>query len=210
MVSNPTRIVTKCAIIVNKLYTITPEILNPLLDSQKLVALYKRFYRLRLFRNNKYDRINYTAALRRRFTTHRIELRRDIFLKESKNPLLFSQIIERAVNTLAFVQNASLYRPSEPEENLGDSDRQIPTQESKLLSTILRVEAGMPLEVVSDFTYRWMDKIVNIDDDIESSAENRSSYKKKFAQKDEIMHYLGYRDYFTNLERINERHRLSL
>ncbi|CAK7902838.1 increased recombination centers protein 19 [[Candida] anglica] len=203
----------RAVLVANKSVTVSMESLQGLTYKQQLLSLYKRFYRLRVYQTDAHDLKNYSQLLRRKFTTEKFSLKRQIFLPtdESISP---EQLVRRAVNTLEFVQNSVVFNDTPENQNFikGTSSKPYePRVESKVLSTILSMEGRTDTTIKCDPNYRWMseleDKILS---KISSTEENELEYKKTFRKHESTMSYLGYRDYNQNLIRFNECFQLCL
>lgn len=135
------------------------------LDRIRMLALYKRFYRLRNFMGDKeWKTDHYCQILRRRFSREDFNTRRAKVLlsagdTEEVEPLTVEQITDRIINTLAFVHNSTVHLPTE-------LDHQKPTYfedlkqpqriETQVVATIIELDQHLPNRLKNDLTYQWI------------------------------------------------------
>lgn len=199
-------VVTKQSVIVSRSYTVTYESIAHLTHRRQLLVLYARFYRLRLYRSHPHDYRNYVSYLHRKFRHEHFEIKRQRLLGSLIPPLDPSELVQRLVNTLAFVQNASVQR--EPDQEF--------TMESQILHTVLRMEHEMPSEVKYDHSLNWLADletlVLQVAPRLAAGLGKPSSamIKSKLGKSDSLMAQLGYRDYIQNVMKLNESHKLCL
>ncbi|KAI3402472.2 hypothetical protein KGF56_004713 [Candida oxycetoniae] len=181
----------------------------------KLLAYYKRFYKLRdfecsqrLYRSQEhpYDKVeiskdDYVNLLKRQFRNVSYNVKRRKFLELP--PLSEKEQEQRLANTLAFVFNHTVEKsnsdnnPDEVVVNIEDEERiSLDTIESKIISTILRMDKDCPLEIKHDYKFVWLDKL------------NKRIQCNQLDKNDII--YFNQKSYLTTLMRFNESIKLSL
>ncbi|KAL7665630.1 Increased recombination centers protein 19 [[Candida] zeylanoides] len=199
-------VVTKHSVIVSRSYAVTYESIAHLTHRRQLLVLYARFYRLRLYRSHPHDYRNYVTYLHRKFRHEHFEIKRQKLLGSSTPPLDPSELVQRLVNTLAFIQNASVQRAPDQET----------TMESQILHTVLRMEHEMPSEVKYDHSLNWLADLETLVSQVAPRSEaglvkpSSATIKSKFGKNDSLMAKLGYRDYIQSLMKLNEAYKLCL
>lgn len=198
--------------IINILHSISEISKLPTFKS-KLRGYYKRFYKLRnfectprLFQHEDFTQtrdevtpIEYIALIRRTFRKVDYNLKREKFL--SLPPLDDAELEKRIQNTLAFVFNhtVELQNPHADELVVTKKDEErtaFDTMESKILSTILKMDMIAPANIKYDFKFAWLDDLN------EKAKLARKGKKDPFTYKDEFP--INYKMYLTTLMRMNE------
>lgn len=179
----------------------------------KVLSLYKRFFKLRHLAGDKqYKREIYVNIISRRFrfeTFEHMELRRSIFLPGTRK-LTEKEAFERIINTLAFVFNATVYEPSNKDENVIGTfkESQRPKRvETQILDSIIGVDQSMPIEIKYDRYYRWLLQL-DVISEFSLGTKTSKDFKRVFLSFDPNL--LGYRNYEVNLLRLNETAKLYL
>lgn len=142
------------------------------LERSRYLALYKRFYRLRMFvGQNKWKLDHYCRILRRRFQREDFNERRSVVLSaadpssETPIPTLDNDgILNRLVNTLAFVHNSTVHLPSAADEKrpLYFEDLKVPQRmEAKIIGTILEMDRSQDPRIKHDPHYKWITEITS-------------------------------------------------
>ncbi|KAI5963124.1 uncharacterized protein KGF55_002916 [Candida pseudojiufengensis] len=199
----------------------------------KLLAYYKRFYKLRNFEcspslfkvdNSPYHTPTitsdeYVTLLKRQFQRGDFNLKRKKFL--GLPPITEDELInERLLNTLCFIFNHTTAAPNPKLDKLivteqDEIESSVDTLESKVVSTILRMDYDCPNFIKYDFKFDWVKQIDawldnNRNEEKEPLAdmekENQKSKKgKKSGKQGPIgLDYLKYKQYYTTLMRMNE------
>lgn len=209
-------IVSKFGVLVPKSYTITYSSIENFSYKKQLLVLYKRFYKLRLYQADSHCKLNYIKHIKRKIKHEDFNVRRRIFLGQSSaEDLSTTDLVKRMVNTLAFVQNASVFnRTNENEARLNGhkndsketSGLYVGTIESQILSTILNMEYSMPTNVKLDHKFSWVDKL----NDVVLQIETPLKYEKSSLKMESTLVLIGYRDYHENLMSLNESYETCL
>ncbi|CAH2354551.1 putative increased recombination centers protein 19 [[Candida] railenensis] len=209
-------IVSKFGVLVPKSYTITYSSIENFSYKKQLLVLYKRFYKLRLYQADSHSKMNYVKYLKRKIKYEDFNLRRRIFLEQNcVEDLSPTDIVRRMVNTLAFVQNASVFnRTYENEARLNgnkNSSKETSglyagTIESQILATILHMEYSMPTSVKVDHKFSWVDKLNMVVSQIETPLK----FEKSSLKMESTLVLMGYIDYQENLMSLNESYRICL
>lgn len=160
----------------------------------RLLAVYKRLYKLRFFVEPKYQ-LNYCKLLRRRFERNDYQLRRETFLGIS-TPIEEDELAHRLANTYAFVFNASCAKRDEiPVVNFYEDWKEAvePRIETKILRTVLRMYYEARDQQDLQYDYRWVDYTKKF------YQEAEQAYQKKKPQtsvnklhREKKAHYLGF------------------
>lgn len=176
----------------------------------KLLALYKRFYKLRNMIDAKpHSKETYQCLVRRKFTMEDFAQKRGMLLDDC-DKLTETQVFERMINTLAFVHNSTVYLPSDrqAEPVFFFRDLQKPQRVEKLvLLTMLKMDEQKPPMIKYDRKYEW---ITNLNHLLSSLSENPDTKEYKSTFKEIDANLIGFRDYELNLMRLNECYSLCL
>lgn len=192
-------IVTRNSVIVSKSFAITYDSIKEYPLRKQILILYKKLYRLRLFREDHHATINYKVYLRRKFLLEDFNLNRKVF-STGLEPLSSEDLIKRGINTLAFIQNASTRPEKSPPSNI----------ESKILKTILKMEYSMPNEIKYDKSFKWVDNLTQASQIAKVDVISGEFNKKKHKKSETVLSYIGYQDYQRNLIGLNEHYGLCL
>ncbi|KAI5956904.1 hypothetical protein KGF54_000523 [Candida jiufengensis] len=191
----------------------------------QLKAYYKRFYKLRNFEctsslykveGSPYHTPtitsdDYVTLLKRQFKHSNYNLKREKILHLP--PLSNDEIVSRISNTLAFVFNhtTSTKNPQMEKYILSEQDEidaSIDTTESRVISTILRMDYDCPPLIKYDYKFNWIDEINSIlaeyEDNTAVEKGDGQKGKKLKNQKSIPLELLTYKQYHTTLMRMDE------
>lgn len=209
-------IVSKFGVVVPKSYTVTYSSIEKYPPSKQLLLLYKRFYKLRLYQYGESSKLNYESYIKRKFKYENFNTRRKIFLdRDFIGDLPTPELVHRIVNTLAFVQNASVYNQTVENDIRLRGDKNVSkehsgpyeaTLESQILATILNMEYSMPSSVKFDQSYSWVDELKEVVLQAEQTAKGGAALRKQ----ENKLALLGYGDFQENLMKLNESYKLCL
>ncbi|EMG50197.1 hypothetical protein SBY92_003668 [Candida maltosa Xu316] len=185
------------------------------------LAYFKRFYKLRKFEPNpifysatdvpyytpELDQTDYVQLLKRSFTAMNYNVKRQAIL--NLPPLSEEELEERMMNTLAFVFNHTVAEnnphandPIYTEDDLHQTS--IDTMESKIVGIMLRMDNEMPSEIKFDPEFKWLK-------DLDNHVANVDWEKSRIPKsKNSPWEYIGYKQYFITLMRLNESLKLCL
>ncbi|CAX41183.1 conserved hypothetical protein [Candida dubliniensis CD36] len=187
----------------------------------KLLAFYKRFYKLRKFECNEQLYIikdipyytpdindqDYAAFVKRQFRSISYNTKREAILNL---PALSEQELEqRMMNTLVFVFNHTVTAETPYSNNSSMTEDDvaktgIDNEETKIVSTILKLDNEMPNDIKYDFKFKWFKEFTNQLDSIDPKV---GPTKK---QLEYLTEHYGYRMYYITLMRLNESTKLCL
>lgn len=156
-------------VVSSKTYTIPKkaELDQLSLDRARMLAMYKNFYKLRLFMSLKvWKRDHYCCIIRRRFQREDFDQRRKVVL-EAASPLELNvveelksgELFQRILNTLAFVHNSTVHLSSEADTRrpMYFEDLKVPQRrESQIISIILEMDRSLPPQIKHDSTFKWI------------------------------------------------------
>ncbi|KAG2733197.1 hypothetical protein G9P44_004187 [Scheffersomyces stipitis] len=178
----------------------------------KLLALYRRFYRLRnmIYTGHSSAPIAYHTILRRDFERIDFNVRRNAVLgKEIENHHLSeAELLTRMINTVMFVFNSTVSTRNADEEEpevlfFQDIKKTVShTMESSIVSTILRMDSQKPDSIKYDFKYAWIEPFDQFMEGFDEYFEKHPS-SKRYGSK-YPMNWIGFRQYETTLMRLNE------
>ncbi|KAI5959218.1 hypothetical protein KGF57_002156 [Candida theae] len=180
----------------------------------KLRALYKRFYKLRNFEctpnlfkvdDNPYTTPDitsddYVALVKRNFRNVDYNLKRKKFLELP--PLSDDELEQRTIATLTFVFNHTVAAENpHAEDNVSTIEDEvrasIDTTESRVISTLLRMDLDCPWKIKYDYKFQWLDQLRQLQND-------NTNKKKSKTHDSETLLYITYKQYLTTLMRLNE------
>lgn len=178
-------------------------------DRTRLLALYKRFYRLRhIIDNNFQHTLRYQELIKWRFSREDFGLRREKVLEKSEDELGSDGIWIRLLNTLDFAHNSTVILP----ENISEKpvhfyqDLKTPERmERQMVRTILEMHHQKPNDIKYDYKYNWYVEIKRQYDQLPASPT-----KKELNRILPNPSYIGFRDYELNLMILNEMYNLCL
>lgn len=177
---------------------------------QRFTSIYKRMYKLRFMAGNSQSQQNdFCNLLRRRFSRHDFNLRRNLFLGVD-DQLLEEAFTKRLVNTYAFVFNATCEpEGSIPEVNFYDELKESlkPRVETSVLHTMIMMERETPPIIKYDHKYKWVE-------DVKKFYGKASGEILKKEVNDLIAsksaHHIGFYQYERSLAHLNESLSLCL
>lgn len=187
----------------------------------KLLAFYKRFYKLRKFECNDQLYIikdipyytpdindqDYVAFVKRQFRSISYNTKREAILNL---PALSEQeLVQRMMNTLVFVFNHTVTKENLfLDKSIRTKDESAKTgidnEETKIVSTILKLDNEMPNDIKYDFKFRWFKEFTKQMDSIDPKVGPTKN------QLEYLTEHYGYRMYYITLMRLNESARLCL
>ena len=178
----------------------------------KLLAVYKRFYKLRKFEctpslfkvdDNPYlvpdiTSGDYVALVKRNFKNIDYNLKRKVFL--GLPPLSEDELEKRLFATLTFVFKHTVAAENphseDPIATVEDEKRvSIDTIESGVISPLLRMDYDCPWQIKYDYNFQWLDRL-------NQEQDNPRGKKKK--NVNEILPYITYKQYMMTVMRLNE------
>lgn len=188
------------------------------LERSRYLALYKRFYRLRMFVGQKGWKLDhYCRILRRRFQREDFNKRRKVVLAAadpSSNthiPALDSDgILSRVLNTLAFVHNSTVHLPGAADEKhpLYFEDLKVPQRmEAQIIDTILEMDRSQDPHIKYDPHYTWITETTSALASIEPGILPKQ-FPKKFSSSPGML--IGLRAHEITLMGLNETMQLCL
>lgn len=170
-----------------------------------LLATYKYFFRLRnLVVDKPYHEQQYVLLLRRRYLRGDFNLRRAVVLGIHE-PLRNDELIRRIANTHTFVFNATCNVTDEPPavqtyEDVKAANK--PRLETSILETILKVEEGMPPEILHDMDYTWFGEACEREQELCLGTID-TARAKELNRTREVVN-IGYADYERTVMALNE------
>lgn len=175
-------------------------------DKRRYLKMYKLFFKLRnIIDAKEFNTSTYQSIIRRSFKYHDFNSRRGVFL--NAQPESKEAIFERMVNTLAFVFNSTVEIEHPKKEVLFFQDLDLPERtEKSIILTILTMDTQKPDSIKYDFHYEWVASLGKRVSLIDISAANKSD--KGFLRQN--MTLIGFRQYETDLMRLNECYKLCL
>lgn len=189
---------------------LTAQGLQALPHRLRLLALYKRLYRLRLCFDNQYKQNDYLNLVRRKFKHGDVELRRRVFLQQQQ-PMSDTAMAARLANTYAFVFNATC-SPRDAVEKVHFYDdlkaAQAPRTERSIVDTMLELERQMPPQLKHDHRYQWVQRTAEFYDAAAQPGLTTKQHNALAKRKEAL--YVGYLHYETALMAMNETHALCL
>ncbi|EGW30529.1 uncharacterized protein SPAPADRAFT_57283 [Spathaspora passalidarum NRRL Y-27907] len=178
---------------------------------RKLLYLYKQFYKLCDFQyHEQHDNINkYQTLLRRNFSHISFNNRRNVILSTTED-LNEKELVERMLNTLAFVFNATVARddPHIFDEIHNHDDLKktnIENMEANILNTILRMDSTKPDVIKYDFQYNWWGRFRN---DVKKVQDWEKVTRKQLRSMN--LEWMTFYQHETTVMRLNENLKLCL
>ncbi|CAH6718589.1 putative increased recombination centers protein 19 [[Candida] jaroonii] len=175
-------------------------------DKSKYLCLYKRFYRLRNYISNDTREINrYVDTLRWKFTREDFNKRLAMI---DQSPLNNDDMFERFINTLSFVNNATVALPENiPEKpiNFIQDVKKPQRMERSIIKTILDMQLSKPDDIKYDTSYKWFKETEEL---YENFPEEIS--KKNFKSTLSKIGIIGFHNYELNLMMLNNSYNLML
>ncbi|RLV96520.1 hypothetical protein JA1_000196 [Spathaspora sp. JA1] len=178
---------------------------------RKVVYLYKQFYKLRDIQYDKqyWNTKLYEAVLLRNFKHISFNNRRRVILSTT-DELNEEELVERMLNTLAFVFNSTVYSddPRIFNEILNFDDlnkAKKSTIEADVIGTILRLDGIKPNVIKYDFKYQWWKQLR---DDLNKVQDWDNISRKQL--KSLKLEWISFYQYETTLMRLNENLKLCL
>lgn len=187
----------------------------------KLLAYYERFYKLRRFECNPtlyttkdipyntpdLNYQDYVALLKRNFKNISYNTKREVIL--NLPPLTEEELEERLKNTLVFVFNHTVAKDNpqsdDPIYTIEDLEKtSIDNEETKIISTILRLDNEFPSEIKYDYKLKWF---IELNKQLDSVDWEKGPTKKQIKYP---LEYMGYKQYLITLMRLNESLKLCL
>lgn len=188
------------------------------LERSRYLALYKRFYRLRMFvGQNKWKLDHYCRILRRRFQREDFNKKRTVVLaaaepsSETQISILDSDgILNRLLNTLAFVHNSTVHLPSAADEKppLYFEDLKVPQRmEAQIIDTILEMDRSLDSHIKFDHHYKWITEITSTLATIDPGISPKQ-FPKQFSTSPGML--IGMRSHEITIMGLNETMQLCL
>lgn len=172
-------------------------------SNSQLKSLYKKFYRLRHFIDEKpYNIDRYTQILRWKFSNEHYNTRLKVVLNRSPEPI--NDIIDRIYNTLVFVHNSTVILPKSPQKPYFYRDfKQHQRLEKLVILTMLKMHYEMPIDMKTDASFSWYQHAKSTFDEIPETPS-----KKQL----KLIHptHIGFADYEMTLMVLNETYKMCL
>lgn len=178
------------------------EYLHTLPAQKQYLKIYKKFYRLRnLVGHNRHHRNRYLELIRWRFTRDNFNVKRSILI--GLPTLSAADILDRVLNTLAFVNNSTVALPENLQESstvyiqgIGKPQR----IETDIVTTILTMQYQKPNSIKYDIHYQWIKNLKHNNDNVnDKTPREKSSFDLQ-----------GFYNYEMNLMILNETYHMCL
>lgn len=175
-------------------------------DKSRYLCLYKKFYRLRNYISNDTREISrYVDTIRWKFTREHFNSRLAMI---DQSPLSSVDIFDRLINTLIFVNNATVALPENiPEKPINFiQDVKKPQRiERSIIKTILDMQLSKPNDIKYDMSYKWFK-------DTEELYKNfpEEISKKNFKSTLSKIGIIGFYNYELNLMMLNNSYKMVL
>ncbi|KAK6203249.1 uncharacterized protein RJT21DRAFT_2596 [Scheffersomyces amazonensis] len=188
----------------------------------KLLASYKQLYRLRNLIDRGMDRnkYGYIQLIRRNFERISFQNRRNIVLSHINGgslpvELTEEEIIQRLINTIAFVFNSTVKKETEFTEKdiqyFKDLKKVFPeSMELQIVRTIIRMDKQKPDRIKYDFKYNWLS---NYNDSMIEARKYYDKYPTARKLPDDLnfdLSYIGFRNHELLVMGLNESMKLCL